>query len=184
MTRLLLAEFQLRSFVQIAALSAASLLFAAAAAAHVTVSPRDGVAGRSLVVSLRVPHGCSGSPTVAVRVKIPDGVTGVKPQPKPGWTLEITTRRLDPPLRGEGGAMLTETADEVAWRGGRLPDEQFDDFNLLLTLPARAAGQIVWFPTVQECEQGVARWIAIPGPGQKASDFPQPAPSMTLTAPR
>ena len=34
------------------------------------------------------PHGCAGSPTVKLRVQIPEGVIGIKPMPKPGWTIE------------------------------------------------------------------------------------------------
>ena len=36
-----------------------------------------------------VPHGCAGSPTVKLRVQIPEGVIGIKPMPKPGWTIEM-----------------------------------------------------------------------------------------------
>jgi uncharacterized protein YcnI len=62
------------------------------------------------------------------------------------------------------------TVKEVAWRGGPLPDGQFDEFLLLFRTPA-APGETLWFPFVQECEGGaVARWIERPPPGQ-----PRPA---------
>jgi periplasmic copper chaperone A len=48
-------------------------------------------------------------------------------------------------------------------------------------LPEGAAGSVVRFPVVQECEAGVHRWIEIPEPGRSADDYEEPAPGVTLT---
>jgi uncharacterized protein YcnI len=147
--------------------------------AHVTANPNEGTAETFFQTSFRVPHGCGGSPTVAIRVKIPDGVTSVKPQMKPGWRIDITMRKLDKPIDVGHGRTVTETVAEVAWRGGPLPDAYYDDFGLQMRLPAQQR-ETLWFPTVQECESGVTRWIEIPAGGQKWNDLREPAPFVTL----
>src|SRR3954468_20049626 len=57
------------------------------AVAHVTLERREAVAGSTYKAVLRVPHGCDGSPTQAIRVQIPVGVDNVKPMPHAGWQL-------------------------------------------------------------------------------------------------
>jgi uncharacterized protein YcnI len=143
--------------------------------AHVTANPNEAPAGTYFRTALRVGHGCSGAATIAVRVKLPDGVLSVRPQAKPGWTIEIRMRKLDRPAEIGHGRTVTETVDEIAWRGGPLPDAHFDEFGLSMRMPA-AAGQTIYFPVVQECERGVNRWIEIPAAGQKWGDVKEPAP--------
>lgn len=150
-----------------------------AAFAHVTIDPTEAVAGGYARAAFSVSHGCDGSATVAVRIKIPDGVLSVKPQMKPGWTVEIKTRKLDGELPSLHGKTITETVDEVAWRGGPLPENLYDTFGLSMKLPD-AAGRTAYFPVVQECEKGVHRWIEIPATGQKPDDLREPAPALRL----
>lgn len=150
-----------------------------AASAHVTSNPNEAPAGQYFTTAIRVPHGCVGSPTVALRVKIPDGVTAVKPQMKPGWTIEIRMRRLTQPVDAGHGNMITETVDEIAWRGGKLPDMYYDDFGVNMRLPM-SAGATLYFPVVQECKTGVHRWIEIPAAGQSWGDLKEPAPFIRL----
>jgi len=150
-------------------------LAALPAAAHVTLDLAEAPADSYVRVAIRVPHGCSGAATTAIRLQVPPGLRGVKPAPKPGWTLAIVPGEAGaaPPapgaLAGEPGGE-DPVVKEVAWRGGPLPDGQFDEFLLLFRTPA-APGETLWFPFVQECEGGaVARWIERPQPGQ-----PRPA---------
>ena len=165
--------------------TAVALLVATAspAVAHITAHPASGEADNFFETKFQVPHGCDGSATVAVRIKIPDGVTNVKAQMKPGWSVSIKNRKLDPPRQGDGGQVLTETLDEVDWRGGPLPDNLYDEFGLVMKLPA-AAGATLYFPVVQECESGIHRWIDIPAAGQNWSAVREPAPFVTVTAPK
>jgi periplasmic copper chaperone A len=174
-------EEAMRLLTAAAAVAAGLLVgaFAGAAAAHVTANPGEGPADGYFRAALRVPHGCEGSPTVAVRVRIPAGLRSVKPQVKPGWEITITKRKLDRPVDAGHGRMITETVDEVAWRGGPLPDAYFDEFGLSMRLPA-TPGKTLYFPTVQECANGVERWIEIPAAGQKRQDLDKPAPSIRL----
>lgn len=152
------------------------------AAAHVTVQPTEATAGSYLHMDFSVPHGCQGSSTVALRVKAPAGVLSVKPQMKPGWSVDIKRKKLDAPQPGGHGQMISEVVDEVTWRGGPLPDSLYDTFGLVVKLPD-APGQILYFPVVQECETGVSRWIEIPAAGQSAEHLHEPAPFIRLKPP-
>jgi uncharacterized protein YcnI len=152
---------------------------AAPAFAHVTASPDQAKAGGYFITNFSVPHGCAGAATVAVRIKIPEGVEDVKPQMKPGWTIAISKRNLAAPKRDEHGNTVTATVDEVDWRGGPLPDANYDTFGLVMKLPDKPG--TIYFPTVQECETGVNRWIEIPAAGQQWHDLKEPAPFLRLT---
>jgi uncharacterized protein YcnI len=167
-------------------LALAFVAFALAAppvAAHVTLEQREAPAHSYYKAQLRITHGCKGSPTVRVRVRLPEGVLSVKPQPKPGWKVETTKVKLAKPIEDGHGNKITETVGEVAWSGGSLPDEHFDEFAVMMRLPDRP-GTTVYFPVVQECEHGAHRWIEIPGPGKSARDYREPAPALRLTPAR
>src|SRR6185369_2069870 len=96
------------------ALIASALLVAAGSAqAHVTANPNEAPADSYFRTALRVGHGCAGPPTTTVRVRIPDGVTAVKPQVKPGWTIDIKMRKLDKPVDAGHGRTISEAVDEI-----------------------------------------------------------------------
>ena len=149
----------------------------APAFAHVTLERDTAPVGAPYKAVLRVPHGCDGSPTTAIRVRIPEGVIDVKPMPKPGWTLNI--------VRGKYGkayslyrAQVSEGVTEIDWTGGNLPDDYYDEFVFQSFLASDLRpGQTIYFPVVQECAKGVHRWIEIPTAG---SDYPEPAPGLKL----
>lgn len=65
------------------------VLGTSAAFGHITLETQEAPVGSTYKAVLRVPHGCEGKATIAVRVQIPEGVIGVKPMPKPGWTLQV-----------------------------------------------------------------------------------------------
>lgn len=150
------------------ALAAASS-FATPAFAHVTAKPDSGDAGKYFQTFFTVPHDCGddATSTIAIRVQIPEGVFSVKPQFKPGWTVTTKTRKLNPPVKAHHGPDLTETISEVEWRGGPLPDALFDNFGLIVKLPADA--QTLSFPVTQTCDKGSVQWADKPG-----EDHPAP----------
>lgn len=148
------------------------------ALSHVTANPNEATADSFFRTALRVGHGCDGSPTTAVRVKMPDGLLSVRPQMKPGWKIEIKMRKLDKPTDAGHGKMVTEVVDEVIWRGN-LPDTYFDEFGLSMKLPARP-NTTLYFPVVQECVKGAWRWIEIPEGDKKWGDYKSPAPFIRL----
>ena len=150
--------------------------------AHVTLEVREAPVDSYYKAAFGVGHGCEGSPTVRVRVRIPDGVTGVKPQPKAGWEVATVKTKLEKPISGDHGATITEVVSEVVWSGGKLLDAHFDQFLMQVKLPKAAPGTVIYFPVVQDCEKGVNRWIEIPGAGKKLGDYKQPAAALTLIA--
>lgn len=164
------------------ALSAIVVVLAALAhpaSAHITLEAQQAVAGSTYKAVLRVPHGCSGSATHTLRVRIPDGVVGVKPMPKAGWQLSTVTGKLAQPLSDGHGGQITEGVREVVWSGGKLLDAHYDEFVFRGALPNRP-GEMLYFPVVQECETGIDRWIEIPAPGKSADDYKEPAPGLKL----
>lgn len=147
--------------------------------AHTVADPNEGTAGGYFRTAFRVTHGCKGSTTTAVTIRIPEGVLSAKPMPKPGWTIEIKTRPLDPPVDSGHGFKIREAVTEVTWTGGRLDNAHFDEFALSMRLPGKP-GETLYFPVIQTCEKGSANWTGIPAAGQKWSDLPEPAPFVTL----
>jgi periplasmic copper chaperone A len=148
--------------------------------AHVTLESQEAKIGAGYKAVLRVPHGCGESPTTAIRVKMPAGFIGVKPMPKPGWTLTTATGKY-PATYNLFHAELTEGVTEIAWTGGKLPDAWYDEFVFNGFLAADLApGKTLYFPVVQECEKGVHRWIEIPAAGKSRDDYPAPAPELKL----
>jgi uncharacterized protein YcnI len=147
--------------------------------AHVTLETAQAPAGSLYKAVLRVPHGCAGSATTSLRVQIPEGVIAVKPMPKPGWKLS-TKEGQYAQAYDYFGEKLTQGVTEIEWNGGNLPDAWYDEFVFRAKLPDRPAGMPVYFPVVQQCEQGTARWIEIPEPGKAADDYKEPAPGLTL----
>jgi uncharacterized protein YcnI len=164
--------------VVIAAAAVAVLIGAQPARAHATLDRNEAPADSFFHTFINVPHGCEGSPTLKVRVRIPDGVIGVKPQPKQGWELAIRKEKLETPVVESHGRTITEAVVEVTWTG-KLLDENFDQFGIHMRLPDRP-GQTLYFPTVQECENGVHRWIEIPAAGKSRADYKEPAPFLRL----
>jgi periplasmic copper chaperone A len=166
----------IRSIIAGAALAALVL----PAAAHVTLETQEAKIGSSYKAVLRVPHGCEGTATTTVRVKIPDGVIGVKPMPKPGWTISTSTGKYGKTY-DYFHAKLSEGVTEISWSGGKLPDAWYDEFVFQGFLATDLEpGTSIYFPVVQECEKGVHRWIEIPAPGKSGSDYPEPAPVLKL----
>jgi uncharacterized protein YcnI len=171
----------IRSFI----LGAAGALISTACLAHITLETRSAPAGTNYKAVMRVPHGCEGSPTVTIRIKIPDGVVHVKPMPKPGWTISTKRGKYAKTYENGEGAKLSEGVLELTWSGGKLPDDNYDEFvfRVFITndLPA---GKSVWFPIVQECEKGVERWIEIPAEGKSRDDYEKPAAELMITPKR
>jgi uncharacterized protein YcnI len=173
-------QHSLQSLLATGLLALSGLALAPVAQAHVTLETRQAPVGSYYKAVLRVPHGCSGSDTTALRVRIPDGVLEVKPMPKPGWTLTIKTGTYPHP-QALHGSKVDHGVQEIAWTGGDLPDAYYDEFTFRAYLASSLKpGTTLYFPTIQECKTGVSRWIDTSGRDDEAGD---PAPHLQLTAP-
>jgi uncharacterized protein YcnI len=155
-------------------------LVAMPALAHVTANPNEGKAGNYFQTSFRITHGCDGHATKAVRIKIPEGVLSVHPQFKPGWKVKITKVKLPHPVTTGHGKTVDEAVSAVTWSGARLPDDQYDEFGLVMKLPERA-DETLWFPVTQICEGATSDWAEIPTEGQEWHSLQRPAPFVKLT---
>jgi periplasmic copper chaperone A len=159
---------------------AATALAASSASAHITLQTREAAVGSFYRAVFVVPHGCAGSATTRIRVQIPEGVIDVKPMPKPGWNVGTVKAKYAKPYDFHG-AELTEGVKEVEWSGGRLPDDFYDEFVVAMFLTGDLKPDaMLYFPTVQECEQGISRWIDIPVDPAQAHDSKWPAPGVKL----
>ena len=140
---------------------------AGAAEAHVSAEPREALAGSIQAVRFRVGHGCHETDaTTMLRIEMPAGLGSARPKPKPGWTLSIE--------HGPAGAVTA-----VVWTG-RLPGDQFDEFAVLVRLPA--APGVAYFPAVQTCGAEAEHWTDVPDPAAETRKLSHPAPSVRLTA--
>ena len=175
--------------IRAAAAALALLLPPGLAGAHVTIDPPEAVAGGYVRVALRVPHGCAGgAATTAIAVEIPDGVYSARPMPKPGWRLVIAHRRLEAPAATPGphARHLEEgerLVSRITWEGGHLPDEQYEEFVLMLQAPNEPGGALA-LPVIQRCGARSEDWVERAGPGHDAHDLARPAPVLRLLAPR
>ncbi|NJM00111.1 MAG: YcnI family protein [Synechococcaceae cyanobacterium SM2_3_2] len=151
--------------------------------AHVTVNPREATANSYAKLTFRVPHGCDGSPTTRLRVQFPEGFSSIRPMVHHSWQISIVKAELDEPYM-DHGQQITERVSEIIWEapeGAALPDEFMDEFSVSARTPDKP-GETVAIPAVQECEDGVSRWIQVAEEGQDPHDLEEPAPLLQLVS--
>ena len=166
--------------MKLKSLAATALLFATPAFAHVTLEGKQAAIGSVYRAVFVVPHGCAGSATVKLRVQIPPGVIVTEAKPTAGWQVSTVTGKL----AGEydfNGKKVADGVTEVDWSGGKLPDKTRETFvvEAFLTSTLKPDTTLA-FPVIQECEQGVNRWIEIPAGADHAHDKKWPAPGVKL----
>lgn len=172
--------------VRIAGAGAAALgivaLSAGAASAHVTVTPSTTAAGAYTVLTFAVGHGCEGSPTTKIAIRMPESIPSVTPALNQGWTVRKVSQKLAEPIEDAHGNKITERISEVVYTARTpLADGFRDTFELSVQVPD-AEGETVTFPVVQTCQQGTTSWIETPAEGQDAEELESPAPAFTITA--
>ncbi len=113
-----------------------------------------------------MPHGCDGSATTRIRVRIPDGAIGIKPQPKPGWELATVKGKLGQPYDDGHGNKITEGITEVTWGGGKLLDEHYDEFVFRMQLP-KTPNVTLYVPVSAGMREGHSPLDRDPGGGQE-----------------
>lgn len=147
------------------------LLLSGPAAAQVVLTPATVAPGTEYLGALKVGHGCSGSATVALKVEFPKGVlAGVTP--KPGWRIAVVRA-----LSLGGGK--TPPIRTVTWRG-KLAAHEAESFPIAFKAPTLEGP--LYFPAVQTCETGEARWVEIPTAAQSRHDLKFPAPMLKVTS--
>jgi len=129
------------------------------AGAQVSLSQTRFDAGVNFAAFFKVERGCGSSPTTALKVEIPEGVTVLELPEKPGWAVS--------------GERARGRIAAVTWEG-RLEPAEPDQFGLLVRLPASPGP--LYFPAVQRCGALEIRWSDIP------PATAHPAPMLTLIA--
>jgi uncharacterized protein YcnI len=141
----------------------ALLAGASASFSHVVLEDGAAAAGTSYRATLRVGHGCDGSPTTGMKVFIPAGFNGAQPMPKPGWSVSTKVGKLEQPYESHG-TKNTEGVLEISWVANSLanvlPAAFYDEFVLRGTIPSKPGP--VWFKVVQSCEKGNNDWVEVP----------------------
>ena len=123
------------------------------ASAHVHTSPQQVKPGTSATVFFAIGHGCSGSPTTSVAIKVPATVSKVSGVAPKGWT-----------------ALLSKSV--VTFTGGTLADKTKGSFGVSFTAPAKTGTLL--FPTVQSCVKGKNSWIDAPLANGEEPENPAP----------
>ena len=153
------------------------------ASAHVALEAKQAKVGASYKAVFGVPHGCEGQTTTEVSIDIPEGVIGVKPMPKAGWTLALQKGPYARAYKFHHGETRSEGVKRVIWSGGSLPDEYFDQFMLSTFVAGELQpGARIYFPVTQKCANGELRWSEVPAEGQDAHSLEHPAPQLLLVA--
>ena len=156
----------------------ALVLGAAPAAAHVAFTAPGAVVGEAQEKTLMVGHGCGADdPTVTLRVRMPPGVVDVAPTAPAGWKVETVTGAFGMPQIYKG-AELAGGVVEIVW-SGRLGPHTTGAFTFAFGLAdGLKPGDRLVFPSVQQCEKNVIRWI------DPSEDGETPAASLVVGAGR
>jgi uncharacterized protein YcnI len=173
-----------RAAVVGAAASAALLLTAAPAFAHVAIEPSTAAKGDYSTVVFKVPNEQDGASTLKVEVNLPADhpIPSVSTQPVPGWSAALTKEKLKTPLKTDDGT-VDEAVTKITWtaaRGGGIGPGQFQQFPVSLGPLPQNTGELV-FKTLQTySNKDIARWIEVQQKGQPEPE--NPAPVLKLTA--
>jgi uncharacterized protein YcnI len=137
-------------------------LGATSAMAHVTITPSTTAAGATAELRVEIPHGCVGSATTAISIRMPDGVSDVTASGTDRWAVE------------QAADALTWTTDEP------LPDAEHAEVAFSVRLPDDDGATLV-FPVIQQCEQGEAAWTEVAEHGEGHDGLERPAPVLVVT---
>jgi uncharacterized protein YcnI len=149
--------------------------------AHVLLDTPEATQGAFYKAVFRVPHGCHGAATTALKVEIPEGLIDAKPMPKPGWTI-TTTKGAYKKTYALHHNSVSQGVTSVTWSGGNLPDDEYDEFVIALHVTdGLAPGSTVYFPAFQTCGSETIAFTDIPQAGH-AGEAKMPAPGLHILA--
>lgn len=132
------------------------------AMAHVTITPSTTAAGATAELRVEIPHGCVGSATTAITIRMPEGISDVTAPDTDRWAVE------------QAADALTWTTDEP------LPDAEHAEVEFSVRLPDDDGATLV-FPVIQQCEQGEAAWTEVAEHGEGHDGLERPAPVLVVT---
>jgi uncharacterized protein YcnI len=133
-----------------------SLAWTLTASAHVVVKPSEVGIAAFQTFTVGVPNE-KDTPTVAMRLLIPNGVKSVSPNVKPGWMIDVKSA-------GQGEDVQVT---EIDWTGGNIPPGQRDEFLFSAQAPSSET-TISWKAYQTYADGTVVSWDV--APNSKVSD--------------
>ncbi|MFD5820037.1 YcnI family protein [Streptomyces sp. NPDC127038] len=162
----------------------AVLALSAPAFAHVSVQPEGAAAkGGYTVVDFKVPNERDNASTTQVEVNLPADhpLASVMPQPIDGWTVKVTTSKLDKPVSAHG-EKISEAVTKVTWTadGKGIEPGFFQKFPLSIGALPEDTDTLVFKALQTYSDKEVVRWIE---PQKEGAEEPEhPAPTLALSA--
>ena len=162
--------------------ASAICILAIPAFSHVVLETPTAPSGSTYQAVFQVGHGCQGSATTGITVRIPAGFQGAKPFPKAGWNVVVKQEKLDKP-HDKHGKQVTQDVSVVSWtaasKAAVLQDAHFDEFKLRGKLP-NTAGPL-WFKIIQRCGNASIDWSETPSSGTSTQGMKSPAALLEVT---
>ncbi len=152
------------------------------ASAHVGVTPDKTAANSYALLTFGIPHGCEGSGTTKVTITLPAELNDAQPTVNPNWTAQKVLEQLPEPKKLADGSAITKRTSQIVYTAKAPLDPEFRDALVLSVKLPDAAGKTLYFPTLQNCEQGQTDWSQVPQEGQDAHALKSPAPSVAVSA--
>jgi len=161
------------------------------AVAHSSFVEKEFIEGKTVELTLQVPHGCDGNPTKAVMIVMPNGpdkdpqfgeaVMRIKPKINKNWLI-IKAEKGEVVAFESHGTIYNEDVRSITWKAGRLPNDFYEHFKFRVNLPYLPEGEDnkrLYFPVYQQCTHHTKNeWIEIPAyDGEHVS---KPAPYIDL----
>ena len=139
---------------------AAALVFAlslsAPTFAHITLPPGGATAGSTYDAAFRVGHACKDATrTTGITVRIPEGFSVRRAEPRPGWTLATAPGSVSWRADSAQTALLASEKTEFVIRGA------------LTAKPGT-----LWFKVLQSCDEGGTDWADVPATAADKPAFP------------
>lgn len=156
---------------------------AAAAQAHISVTPDSAPQGGDARISFVVPNESDTASTTKLDFQFPvdHPIPSVKVLPLAGWTVKVITAKLPQPVTTDDGT-VTEAVTEIVWIASStttgIQPGQFQDFTVALGgLPKVDS---IPFKAVQSYSDGTtSSWIDLPVTGQPEPEHPAPILKLT-----
>lgn len=152
------------------------------ASAHVGITPDKTTANSYALLTFGVPHGCEASGTTKITITLPAELDDAQPTVNPNWTVQKVVEQLPEPKKTADGASVTKRISQIVYTAKAPLDPEFRDALVLSVKLPDLAGKTLYFPTLQNCEQGQTDWSEIAPEGQDAHALKAPAPAVTVTA--
>jgi uncharacterized protein YcnI len=153
------------------------LFSASFAHAHISLSAASPYANATVEANFNVGHGCEGLDTYSVKIRVPNGVTGLRVVEN-GSFASVTTEK-----NGAGdvtAVTYTKTQGTV-----RAADDAFYKLVLRFKLPNTPFATL-YFPTTQVCKSSdgnttkTTEWVGMGEPPPDAGEAAEPAPALSV----